>query len=75
MVFKILVNRSENSVFFFFGCRFETVQIFPHWNMVVIGVCIYGVKIMLKAVKIPVGNWFFIGVPWKIGVVPYAVKC
>ena len=64
MVFQILaeieMSRNENRLF---GRNFETVQIFFPWNMVVISVYAYGVKIIKT---IPVGKWFSRGgVPWN----------
>ena len=58
------MTRNENRLF---GRHFETVQIFYFffWNMVVISVYTYGVKIIKK---IPVGKWFSLGgggVPWN----------
>ena len=58
---KIEMTRNKNRLF---GRHFETVQIFYifSWNMVVISVYTYGVKITKK---IPVGKWFSLGVPWN----------
>ena len=62
VVFQILaeieMTWNENRLF---GRHFETVQIFYifPWNMVVISVYTYGVKIIKK--KNPVGKWFSLG--------------
>ena len=76
----VTISRSEN---LFFGRHFETVLFFGVlffccWNLVVISVCIHGVKIILKF-------WWKSGFPkggsmdppyalTEVGV-PYAVKC
>ena len=65
VVFQILaeieMTRNENRLF---GPHFETVQIFYFfsWNMVVISVCTYGVKIIKK---IRWESGFLWGVPWN----------